>query len=80
MKYKTTQLYGWDAEPVDERPSEFLSTGYSQLSGFYPLTAQKAPPATVSGLFGFKTILVCVLALIAAGVFALRWLAPLLRT
>jgi hypothetical protein len=35
-QFKDTQVYDWDAEPKDERPSEFVpSTGYSQLSGYY---------------------------------------------
>jgi hypothetical protein len=34
--FKDTQVFGWDAEPADERPSEFVaSTGYSALSGYY---------------------------------------------
>ena len=79
MKPKSTQIYGWDSEPVDERPSELMSTGYSQLSGFSPLTAQSARPAAATGIVGLKTVLVCVLALVVAGGFALSWLAPLLR-
>lgn len=36
--YKDTQVYDWDAEPKDERPSEFIpSTGFSSLSGYYAM-------------------------------------------
>ena len=36
--FKDTQVYGWDAEPKDERPSEFIpSTGFSSLSGYYSM-------------------------------------------
>lgn len=36
--FKDTQVFGWDAEPKDERPSEFVpSTGYSALSGYYSM-------------------------------------------
>lgn len=34
--FRPTAVYGWDAEPKDERPSEFAhSTGYQLHSGFY---------------------------------------------
>lgn len=33
--FKPTQIFDWDNEPADERPTEFgRSTGYSSLSGF----------------------------------------------
>ena len=79
MKIKPTQIYGWDSEPVDERPSEFLSTGYSQVSGFYPLSdAVPRPPASTS-VFGFKSLMVFAVVLLGVGVYALDKLAPLLR-
>jgi len=35
---KISQLFGWDQEPVDERPSAFMdSTHFGSLSGFQPL-------------------------------------------
>jgi hypothetical protein len=34
--YKDTQVFDWEAEPHDERPSAFSqSTGYSLLSGYH---------------------------------------------
>lgn len=34
--FKPSQVYDWEAEPQDERPSEFAqSTGYRLHSGFY---------------------------------------------
>ncbi|MFT3955507.1 MAG: hypothetical protein QM722_14275 [Piscinibacter sp.] len=35
--FKDTQVYDWETEPKDERPSEFApsTTGYSLHSGFY---------------------------------------------
>lgn len=34
--FKPSAVYDWDAEPTDERPSEFAqSTGYQLHSGFY---------------------------------------------
>ena len=36
--FKDTQIFGWETEPKDERPSEFVSsTGYSALSGYYAM-------------------------------------------
>jgi hypothetical protein len=36
MPPNNAYVYGWDAEPTDERPSEFASTtGYSALSGYH---------------------------------------------
>ena len=31
---KLTQLFGWDNEPVDERPSEFMPSRLSEFSAF----------------------------------------------
>lgn len=34
--YKDTQVFDWEVEPLDERPSAFSqSTGYSLLSGYH---------------------------------------------
>lgn len=35
--FKDTQVYDWEVEPKDERPSEFApsTTGYTLHSGFY---------------------------------------------
>jgi len=42
-RFKDTQVFDWEQEPHDERPSEFVpSTGYSQLSGYYA-TPDAAP-------------------------------------
>ncbi len=80
MKIKPTQIYGWDSEPVDERPSEFMSTGYSQLSGFYPQTEAPLRRRAKTSLFGFKSLLLAALAVIGLGAFAIDKLLPLLRT
>jgi hypothetical protein len=46
--FKDTQVFDWDAEPKDERPSEFVpTTGYSSLSGYHTPTdvgAYRRPP------------------------------------
>lgn len=43
-RYKDTQVFDWESEPHDERPSEFAqSTGYQLHSGFYvaPVTSSR---------------------------------------
>jgi energy-converting hydrogenase Eha subunit A len=79
MNIKSSQIYDWDAEPVDERPSEFAaSTGYSVLSGYHaahvPLRAPRKPSRV-----GFKALLVFCVAVLALGVFVLLKIAPLLH-
>lgn len=79
MKIKSSQIYSWDAEPVDERPSEFSSTtGYSVLSGYHPMNdpMRRARPKS---RFGFKTLLVFCIVVLALGAVAIVKLAPLLR-
>jgi hypothetical protein len=76
---KQTQIYGWDEEPADERPSEFMqSTGYSVLSGYHPmndpLRRRRREPR-----FGFKALLAFCIVILALGVFCLVKLAPMLR-
>ena len=78
MKIKSTQLYDWDIEPVDERPSEFMtSTSWSSLSGFHvapPVVQRPAAPRV-----GFTRLLIAALLLLALGAFAITKIAPLLR-
>jgi len=79
MKIKSSQIYSWEEEPVDERPSEFSSTtGHSLLSGYHT-TSETARGARRPSRFGFKSMLVFCIALLAAGALALMKLAPLLR-
>ena len=76
---KQSQIYGWDEEPVDERPSEFMvSTGYSALSGYLPMNDPLRTRRSRSR-FGFKTLLVFCVAILASGAFALIKLAPVLH-
>jgi hypothetical protein len=79
MKTRPTHVYGWDEEPVDERPSEFSSTtGYSVLSGYHPMNDPMRSSRSRSR-FGFKALLLFCAAVLALGVVALVKLAPLLR-
>jgi hypothetical protein len=79
--FKESQLYSWDAEPVDERPSEFMhSTGYATLSGYHSnldITPRRAPARRSH--FGLIGVLVFALIVIAVGGWAIVTFAPLLR-
>lgn len=78
MKIKPTQIYDWDIEPVDERPSEFMnSASWSSASGFHATPRVLRRPA--SPRFGFTGLLGAALALLALGAVALAKIAPLLR-
>lgn len=77
--FKQSQLFGWDSEPVDERPSEFMSTGYSSLSGYHGIADAPHHRRRSSSRFGFKSMLAFSIAMIAAGGYALVKLAPLLH-
>ncbi len=78
--FKDTQLFGWDAEPSEERPSEFAqSTGYSALSGYYAVpdahgTSKRRPKANGSGF-----LLVVSALIVSLGAVGLYWLAQFLR-
>ena len=77
--FKESQLYSWDAEPVDERPSEFMhSTGYATLSGYHSNfdTSRRTVRRPRSGLIG---MLVFALVVIAVGGWAIVKFAPMLR-
>ena len=78
MKIKPTQIYDWDTEPVDERPSEFMnSTGWDASSSFHPAVAVvRRPPAA---RFGFTAVVIVAVALLALGAVAIAKIIPLLR-
>ena len=80
MYIKPTQLYGWETEPVDERPSELMSTNFSQLSGLYAAGhGARRASVTATGWAGHKSLLVGVVIVIGAGAYALDRLVPVLR-
>jgi hypothetical protein len=46
-------VFGWDAEPADERPSEFApTTGYSAFSGYHQPTGLNRRVAKRQARFG----------------------------
>lgn len=54
MTFKRTQVFGWEHEPVDERPSEFMpsrfaeASEFSRLGAFDPTRRTIAAPASKS--------------------------------
>jgi len=78
--FKESQLYDWAAEPVDERPSEFMnSKSYASPSGYHSNfnTAPRAPARrSNSGLAG---VLLFALIVVAAGGWAIVKFAPMLH-
>lgn len=77
--FKPSQLFDWESEPVDERPSEFMSTGYSSLSGYHGISEAPRLRTRSSSRIGFKSMLVFGAVMIAAGGYALIKIAPLLH-
>jgi len=74
--------FGWDEEPADERPSEFMqSTGYSVLSGYYvpgDLNARAAHRRRGQGL-GFKTIVIAFVVFLGLSSVAIHEFGKLIR-
>jgi len=78
--FKESQLYDWEAEPVDERPSEFMnSRSYAASSGYHSNfnTARRAPAR--SGSSGLAGVLLFALIVVAAGGWAIVKFAPMLH-
>lgn len=73
-------VYGWDEEPADERPSEFVpSSGYSALSGYHvprELSARVAHRRRGGGLTGL--VIATLVLLVASGV-AIQQFAKILQ-
>jgi len=78
--FKESQLYNWDTEPVDERPSEFMhSTGHAALSGYHSAFDVRPRPAQRGNRFGLASVLAFALVVLAAGAWAIVEFAPMLR-
>ena len=79
VHFKESQLYTWESEPVDERPSEFMSsTGYATLSGYHS-AIDPVRRVRRSNRFGFAGMLAVALVFVAAGGWAIVKFAPLLH-
>lgn len=80
MKIKQSQIFGWDEEPVEERPSEFASTaGHSILSGYHSACVSATPPRHSQAHTGWVGVLLFCVVLFGLGVYGLVRFAPLLR-
>lgn len=78
--FKDTQVYDWDAEPKDERPSEFIpSTGFSSLSGYYAMPPDARVYRRNRRNGGGLTVLLVGLLVIVVGVVGLLGLIQLLK-
>jgi hypothetical protein len=81
--FRQTAVFGWDEEPHDERPSEFMqSTGYSVLSGYHvpsDLNARAARRTRGSSGVGFKTIVFAFVMFLGVAGFAIHHFVKYLR-
>lgn len=70
--FKQTQVFGWETEPKDERPSEFVpSTGFSSLSGYYAMPDRLGHPAPPRRKARMGTGLVAAIFVVAIGALGL---------
>ena len=77
--FKESQLYDWAAEPVDERPSEFMnSKSYTSPSGYHSNFNTPRAPARRSNS-GLAGVLLFALIVVAAGGWAIVKFAPMLH-
>ena len=78
--FKETQIFGWDSEPNDERPSEFVqSTGYSALSGYYAMPDTRGVASRTPKRGGLYFLLIVSAAIVSLGVVGMYWLVHMLR-
>lgn len=79
---RNTHTFGWDEEPADERPSEFMqSTGYSVLSGYHvprDLTARHARRRSGIGP-GLKSLVVAFVVILGISGWAINEFGRLLH-
>lgn len=76
--FKDTQVYDWEIEPKDERPSEFApsTTGYALHSGFYVAPVVSARRARKGGGF---TVWLLASGVLGTGLFGLFGLIRVLK-
>ena len=79
--FKTTQIFDWDSEPKDERPSEFHSTGFSTASGYYHSLdgLERTAPARKPRGNAITILLLGLVTAIGIGTVGVLWLAQFLR-
>ncbi|HMC16880.1 MAG TPA: hypothetical protein VKI18_14675 [Albitalea sp.] len=65
-------VYGWDAEPADERPSEFApTTGYSAFSGYHQPTGLNRRAARRQGRSGLVRIAIVFVVILGVATYAI---------
>ena len=69
MKIKPTQIYDWESEPVDERPSEFMnSRSHASTSGFQSTgSLPRRAPRRRHHPLRFTTLVTAMIAVVALG-------------
>ena len=78
MKIQSTPIYGWNAEPVDERPSEFTRyADFSAASGFHTASTNTRRPSAPPRC-GLSSLLAAALGGLALGALVIAKLFPLL--
>jgi hypothetical protein len=78
--FKQSQIYGWESEPADERPSAFThSTTHAPTSGYHDPGAARRAALRRPARFGAKSLLAFSMAVLVLGAYGLLKLAPLLH-
>lgn len=73
-------VFGYEHEPVDERPSEFASSSwYQPISGFQPAPVLPRGRARPEPRFGAKSMLAAVLLIVGLGAWALHAFVQMTR-
>ena len=79
MKINSTHLITWESEPADERPSEFMPTGFSQFSGLHATSGRMHSSRRRRPRFGLKSLVAFAIMALVLGAFAIERLAPMLH-
>ena len=80
--FKETQMFEWDSEPKNERPSEFHTTGFSTASGYYHSLSgpSRTAPTRRSDRSSTAMLVLSLMAVIGIGTLGVLWLAQVLRS
>ena len=67
--FKASQVFTWDSEPSDERPSEFASSAFMSAAPPRPASRQRKRPAV--GLLVYVAATLCASSLLLLGLLGL---------
>lgn len=77
---RRNHVYGWDEEPADERPSEFVpSSGYSALSGYHVPRDLSARVSHRRRSGGWAGVVIATLVLLLSSGVAIQQFAKILQ-